>query len=43
MEPFQDFLKICAVKNGQIINLAKIGQDIGVDEKTVKTYNFILS
>jgi len=42
VEPFQDFLEICAVMNGQIINFAKIAQDIGVDEKTVKTYYDIL-
>ena len=42
IEPFQDFLEICAVMNGQIINYAKIAQDVGVDEKTVKTYYDIL-
>jgi uncharacterized protein len=42
LEPFQDFLEICAIMNGQIINFAKIAKDIGVDEKTVKTYYDIL-
>jgi len=43
IEPFQDFLEISAVMNGHIINFARIAKDVGVDEKTVKTYYDILS
>jgi uncharacterized protein len=43
VEPFQDFLEICAQMNGKIINFSKIATEVGVDEKTVKTYFDILA
>ncbi len=43
VEPFQDFLEICAQMNGKIINFSKIAAEVGVDEKTVKTYFDILA
>ena len=41
--PFQDFLEIAAQSNGKIINFSKIAKDVGIDEKTVKSYYEILS
>jgi predicted AAA+ superfamily ATPase len=32
---FQRFLKVCATRVGQIINYASIGNDCGIDQKTV--------
>jgi predicted AAA+ superfamily ATPase len=43
VEPFQDFLEVCAQMNGKIINFSKIATEVGVDEKTVKTYIDILA
>lgn len=43
VEPFQDFLEICAQMNGKIINFSKIANEVGIDEKTVKTYFDILA
>ena len=43
VEPFQDFLEVCAQMNGKIINFSKIATEVGVDEKTVKTYFDILA
>jgi predicted AAA+ superfamily ATPase len=40
--PFRDFLPIAAQMNGEILNYSKIAKDIGVDEKTIKTYYEIL-
>jgi predicted AAA+ superfamily ATPase len=42
LAPFQDFLEIAAQTNGKIINFSKIGKDIGVDDKTIKSYFQIL-
>ena len=42
LAPFQDFLEIAAQTNGKIINFSKISKDIGVDDKTVKSYFQIL-
>ncbi len=42
INPFKDFLEIAAQMNGKIINYSKIAFDIGVDDKTVKTYYDIL-
>lgn len=39
---FQRFLKICASRNGQIINYASIGNDCGIDQKTVAAWLGIL-
>jgi predicted AAA+ superfamily ATPase len=43
VQPFQDFLEISAQMNGKIINYSKIANDIGVDDKTVRSYYEILS
>ena len=37
-DPFRDFLEVCAQMNGQIIVVAKIAKELGVDDKTVKSY-----
>ena len=42
LNPFRNFLQIAAQQSGQIINYSKISQDIGVDDKTVKSYFSIL-
>ena len=42
LDPFRDFLEIAAQTSGQIINFAKISRDVGVDDKTVKSYYQIL-
>jgi predicted AAA+ superfamily ATPase len=39
---FQRFLKICATRIGQIINYASIGNDCGIDQKTVVSWLGIL-
>ena len=39
---FQRFLKICATRTGQIINYASIGDDCGIDQKTVMSWLGIL-
>jgi predicted AAA+ superfamily ATPase len=39
---FQRFLKICASRTGQIINYASIGNDCGIDQKTVTSWLGIL-
>jgi uncharacterized protein len=43
IEPFREFLEVSAQMSGKIINYNKIGNDIGVDHKTVQTYFEILS
>lgn len=42
LNPFQEFLEIAAQTNGKIINYSKIAKDLGVDDKTVKSYFQIL-
>ncbi|MBI2342732.1 MAG: ATP-binding protein [Deltaproteobacteria bacterium] len=42
LHPFRDFLEVAAQCNGKIINHAKIGRDIGADDKTVRNYFAIL-
>ena len=42
LNPFRDFLEIAAQTNGQIINFSKIARDVGVDDKTIKSYFQIL-
>lgn len=39
---FQRFLRICATRVGQIINYASIGNDCGIDQKTVSSWLGIL-
>ncbi len=42
LPPFRRFLEIAAQCNGKIINYANIARDVGVDDKTIKEYFFIL-
>jgi uncharacterized protein len=39
---FQRFLKVCATRVGQILNYASIGNDCGIDQKTVVSWLGIL-
>lgn len=40
--PFRRFLPVAAQQNGQLINYAKMSNDIGVDDKTIQSYYEIL-
>ncbi len=42
LDPFRDFIEIAAQSNGRIINFSKIAREVGVDDKTIKTYYQIL-
>jgi predicted AAA+ superfamily ATPase len=42
LDPFRRFLEVAAQMAGKIINYASIAGDVGVDEKTVKSYYQIL-
>ena len=42
LHPFRNFLEIAAQCNGTILNYAKIGRDVGVDDKTIVKYFAIL-
>jgi len=42
LDPFRRFLEVAAQSSGKIINFSKISADVGVDDKTVKTYYQIL-
>lgn len=42
LQPFRRFLEVAAQCNGKIINYANIAMDVGVDDKTIKEYFFIL-
>lgn len=42
LDPFRKFLEVAAQTNGKIINFANIAREIGVDNKTVKSYFSIL-
>jgi len=42
LDPFRRFLEVAAQMNGKIINFSKIADDVGVDEKTIKSYYSIL-
>ena len=42
LDPFRRFLEVSAQMSGKIINYASIASDVGVDEKTVKSYYQIL-
>ncbi len=35
---FENFLKICAGRNGQVVNYSSISDDCGIDHKTVKKW-----
>jgi len=42
LDPFRKFLEVAAEANGRIVNYTGIGQDVGVDTKTVQSYFEIL-
>jgi uncharacterized protein len=42
LEPFRRFLEVAAQMNGKIINYSNIAKDVGIDDKTVKSYYTIL-
>jgi uncharacterized protein len=42
LDPFRRFLEVAAQCNGKIINYTNISRDVGVDDKTVKSYFSIL-
>ncbi len=42
MDPFRRFLEVAAQANGKIINVAHIARDVGVDDKTVRSYFSLL-
>jgi uncharacterized protein len=42
LPPFRRFLEVAAQCNGKIINYANIARDVGVDDKTIKEYFFVL-
>ena len=42
LEPFRRFLEVAAQANGKIVNYANISRDVGVDDKTVKSYFSLL-
>lgn len=39
---FQRFMKLCAASCGQLVNMARMGADLGVDQKTIKSWLSIL-
>lgn len=42
MEPFGRFIRLCAGRNGQILNLTSLGNDCGVTHTTIKRWISIL-
>lgn len=42
LDPFRKFLEVAAQMNGKVINCSNISRDVGVDDKTIKTYFSIL-
>lgn len=42
LAPFRKFLEVAAQSNGKIINFSNIAKDVGIDDKTAKTYFEIL-
>lgn len=42
LEPFRRFLEVAAQMNGKIINYSNISRDVGINDKTVKSYYAIL-
>lgn len=42
LEPFRRFLEVASQMNGKIINYSNIAKDVGIDDKTVKSYYAIL-
>ncbi|HEV2613635.1 MAG TPA: AAA family ATPase [Gammaproteobacteria bacterium] len=42
LDPFRRFLEVAAQCNGKVINFANMSRDVGVDDKTIKSYYSIL-
>jgi uncharacterized protein len=42
LDPFRRFLEVSAQCNGKIINYSNLARDVGVDDKTIKSYFSIL-
>ncbi len=42
LDPFRKFLEVAAQCNGKILNFSNIARDVGVDDKTIKSYFSIL-
>jgi len=42
LDPFHKFLEVAAQCNGKIINYSNIARDVGVNDKTIKSYYSIL-
>lgn len=42
LSTFQRFLKLCAGRNGQLLNYASLANDCGIDQKTAKAWISIL-
>ncbi len=42
LHSFQQFMKLCAARCGQIINLSNIGNEIGVSYQTIKSWTSVL-
>lgn len=42
LEPFRRFLEVAAQMNSKIINYSNIAKDVGIDDKTVKSYYAML-
>lgn len=40
--PFRKFLEVAAQCNGKVINYSHIAKDVGVDDKTIKDYFFVV-
>lgn len=38
LDPFRRFLEVAAQSNGKIVNVANMARDVGVDDKTVRSY-----
>jgi len=42
LSKFEIFLKLCAGRTGQILNLTSLGNDCGVDQRTIKSWISVL-
>ncbi|MCU7834284.1 MAG: DUF4143 domain-containing protein [gamma proteobacterium symbiont of Taylorina sp.] len=42
MQQFNAFLRLCAANVGQLINKSRLGNDIGVDSKTIDSWLSVL-
>lgn len=42
LDPFRRFLEVSAQMNGKIVNMSTIAKDVGVDDKTIRSYFALL-